>query len=139
MLFRSIKEYGVSTKYSHLDSTSFHLHGQYKNRDNHETSEQRLEVARENPIFITEGYSRDHRPDLKQCILDLIVSSDGDIPIFIRGGSGNESDKAMFGKILVEYSSQVDFESIMIADSALYSAKNLILIKELKWISRVPL
>ena len=55
------------------------------------------------------------------------------------GGSGNESDKAMFGKILVEYSQQVDFESIMIADSALYSAKNLILIKDLKWISRVPL
>ena len=134
-----IKKYGISTKYSHLDSTSFHLHGQYNNRDRHETSEQRSEVNRENPIFITEGYSRDHRPDLKQCVLDLIVSSDGDIPIFIRGGSGNESDKAMFGKILVEYSQQVDFESIMIADSALYSAKNLILIKDLKWISRVPL
>jgi transposase len=134
-----IKKYGISTKYSHLDSTSFHLHGQYNNRDHHETEEQRLEVTRENPIFITEGYSRDHRPDLKQCVLDLIVSSDGDIPIFIRGGSGNESDKAMFGKILVEYSQQVDFESIMIADSALYSARNLILIKDLKWISRVPL
>ena len=134
-----IKKYKVSTKYSHLDSTSFHLHGQYNNRDRDETEEQRLEVTRENPIFITEGYSRDHRPDLKQCVLDLIVSSDGDIPIFIRGGSGNESDKAMFGKILVEYSQQADFESIMIADSALYSAKNLILIKDLKWISRVPL
>jgi transposase len=134
-----IKKYGISTKYSHLDSTSFHLHGQYDNRNKHETSEQKLEVIRENPIFIKEGYSRDHRPDLKQCVMDLIVSSDGDIPIFIRGGSGNESDKAMFGKILVEYSQQVDFESIMIADSALYSAKNLILIKDLKWISRVPL
>ena len=134
-----IKKYGISTKYSHLDSTSFHLHGKYDNRNKQETEEQRLEINRENPIFITEGYSRDHRPDLKQCVLDLIVSSDGDIPIFIRGGSGNESDKAMFGKILVEYSQQVDFESIMIADSALYSAKNLILIKDLKWISRVPL
>ncbi|NJR31846.1 MAG: IS1634 family transposase [Chamaesiphon sp. CSU_1_12] len=134
-----IREYNVSTKYSHLDSTSFHLHGRYENRNKEETEEQKLEVNRENPIFITEGYSRDHRQDLKQCVLDLIVSSDGDIPIFIRGGSGNESDKAMFGKILVEYSKQVDFESIMIADSALYSAKNLIIIKELKWISRVPL
>jgi transposase len=134
-----IKKYGISTKYSHLDSTSFHLHGKYDNRTKKETQEQKLEINRENPIFITEGYSRDHRPDLKQCVLDLIVSSDGDIPIFIRGGSGNESDKAMFGKILVEYSQQVDFESIMIADSALYSAKNLILIKDLKWISRVPL
>ena len=134
-----IKKYEISTKYSHLDSTSFHLHGQYNNRDNNQTEEQRLEVNRENPIVITEGYSRDHRPDLKQCVLDLIVSSDGDIPIFIRGGSGNESDKAMFGKILIEYSQQVDFESIMIADSALYSAKNLISIEDLKWISRVPL
>ena len=132
-----IKKYKVSTKYSHLDSTSFHLHGQYNNRENKDQKE--IEVNRENPIVITKGYSRDHRPDLKQCLLDLIVSSDGDIPIFIRGGSGNESDKAIFGKILVEYSKQVDFESIMIADSALYTAKNLVLIKSMKWISRVPL
>ena len=114
------------------------MHGKYSNQNN-EREGKELEVSSEIPIFITQGYSRDHRPDLKQCVLDLIVSSDGDIPIFIRGGSGNESDKAMFGKILVEYSQQVDFESIMIADSALYSAKNLILIKDLKWISRVPL
>jgi transposase len=103
-----IKKHGISTKYSHLDSTSFYLYGQYDNRNKHETEEQKLEVPKENPIFITEGYSRDYRPDLKQCVMDLIVSSDGEIPIFIRGGSGNESDKAMFGKILVEYSQQVD-------------------------------
>jgi len=133
-----IRKYKVSTKYSHLDSSSFHLHGKYSNQNN-EREGKELEVSSKIPIFITQGYSRDHRPDLKQCVLDLIVSSDGDIPIFMRGGSGNESDKAMFGKILVEYSQQVDFESIMIADSALYSAKNLILIKDLKWISRVPL
>jgi transposase len=132
-----IRKYKVSTKYSHLDSTSFHLHGQYNDRENKDTKE--IEVNRENPIAIAKGYSRDHRPDLKQCLLDLIVSSDGDIPIFMRGGSGNESDKAIFGKILVEYSKQVDFESIMIADSALYTAKNLVLIKSTKWISRVPL
>ena len=42
-----------------------------------------------------------HRPDLKlkQCILDLIVSSDGDLPLFLRGASGNESDKAVFAHI----------------------------------------
>jgi transposase len=128
----------LSTKYSHLDSSSFHLHGQYKNQNN-ERAGKEVEVSSEIPIFITHGYSRDHRPDLKQSIVDLIVSSDGDIPIMMRGGSGNESDKAMFGKILVEYSQQIDFESIMIADSALSSANNLILIKDLKWISRVPL
>ena len=132
-----VKKYKISTKYSHLDSTSLHLHGEYNNRlDN---QEKELEITSYNPIVITQGYSRDHRPDLKQCILDLIVSSDGDIPLFFRGGSGNESDKAVFGKILVEYSKQINFESIMVADSALYSENNLKLMENIKWISRVPL
>jgi transposase len=76
-------------------------------------------MNRENPINITQGYSRDYCPDLKQCILDLLVSSEGDIPVFFRGSSGNESDKAVFAQILVEYDKQIDFESIMVADSAL--------------------
>lgn len=89
-----VKKYKISTKYSHLDSTLFHLHGQYKNQ-REQDREKEIEVGNENPIFITKGYSRDHRPDLKQCLLNLIVSSDGDIPLFLRGGSGNESDKAV--------------------------------------------
>ena len=96
-------------------------------------------MNRENPINITQGYSRDHRPDLKQCILDLIVSSDRDIPVFFRGASGNESDKAVFAQILVEYDKQIDFESIMVADSALYSESNLKFMSNMKWISWVPL
>ena len=131
-----VKKYGIKTKYSHLDSTSLHLHGEYNSQKN---GERELRIRQENPIIITQGYSRDHRPDLKQCILDLIVSSDGDIPLFFRGASGNESDKAVFAHILVEYSKQIDFESIMVADSALYSASNLKLMLNMKWISRVPL
>ena len=73
-----IRKYEISTKYSHLDSTSFHLHGQYNNRDNHETSEQRLEVTRENPIFITEGYSRDHRNQAGRFILATNILSETD-------------------------------------------------------------
>jgi transposase len=41
-------------------------------------------MNRENPINIIQGYSRDHSPDLKQCILNIIVSTDGDIPLFFR-------------------------------------------------------
>ena len=96
-------------------------------------------MNRENQINITQGYSRDHCPDLKQCILDLLVSSDGDIPLFFRGASGDESDKAVFAQILVEYDKQIDFEGIMVADSALYSEINLKLMSNMKWISRVPL
>jgi transposase len=96
-------------------------------------------MNRENPINITQGYSRDHSPDLKQCILDLLVSSEGDIPVFFRGASGNESDKAVFAQIFVEYDKQIDFESIMVADSALYSDSNLKLMSNMKSIIRVPL
>ena len=71
--------------------------------------------------------------------INLIVSSDGDIPLFFRGASGNESDKAVFAHILVEYSKQIDFDSIMVADSALYSESNLKLMVNMNWISRVPL
>ena len=127
-------------------ATSFSLQGKY------EQDWPEVEVVREGkkdesleneplaqPIKITYGYSRDYRPDLKQFMLDLIVSGDGDIPLFLRTGDGNETDKAVFGKILADFKKQVDFDSIQVADSALYSQDNLLLIKELNWITRVPL
>ncbi len=132
-----IKKFKIDTKYSHLDATSFHLHGEYKSENNQEKEGE--ELTKERPIIITKGYSRDQRPDLKQCVLDLITSSDGDIPLLMRAGDGNEADKAVFGKILVEFKKQIIFDSIMVCDSALYSQENLQLIQHLKWISRVPM
>lgn len=129
-------KFKIDTKYSHLDATSFHLHGEYKSEDKKDEEE---EIIRERPIIITKGYSRDHRPDLKQCVLDLITSSDGDIPLLMRSGDGNEADKAGFVKILVEFKKPIIFDSFMVCDSALYSQENLKLIEHLKWISRVPM
>jgi transposase len=125
-----IKKFNIDTKYSHLDATSFHLHGEYKTDENKDKEE---EIIRERPIIITKGYSRDHRPDLKQVVLDLITSSDGDIPLLMRAGDCNEADKAVFGKILAEFKKQIIFDSIMVCDSALYSQENLKLIEHLKW------
>ena len=39
----------------------------------------------------------------------------------------------------MEYDKQIDFEGIMVADSALYSESDLKLMSNMKWISRVPL
>ena len=133
-----IKKFKIDLKYSHLDSTSFHLDGEYKREEDKEKQEEE-KIIKERPIFIKKGYSRDHRPDLKQCVLDLITSQDGDIPLFVRVGDGNESDKAVFGKILVEFKKQIKFDSIMVCDSALYGQENLQLIQHLKWITRVPM
>lgn len=131
-----IQKFQIETKYSHLDATSFHVQGEYQSEVVKGDSE---EIIKERPIIITKGYSRDHRPDLKQCVLDLIVSEDGEIPLFMRAGDGNESDKAVFGQILVEFKKRIKLDSIFVADSALYSQKNLKIIEGLRWITRVPL
>ena len=57
----------------------------------------------------------------------------------MRTGDGNESDKAVFGKILSNLKKQIKLDSIMVCDSALLSLENIQLISNLKWITRVPM
>ena len=134
-----IKKFNIETKYSHLDATSFHLHGEYNSEEIKEESEESEEIIKKRPILIKKGYSRDHRFDLKQCVLDLIVSNDNAIPLFMRAADGNETDKKAFGQIVVEFKKRIKIDSIIVADSALYSEKNLKLMGEIKYITRVPL
>ena len=137
----AFKTFDVSLLSEHLDSSSFHLHGEYKNNQNKNDLNKTEIVENSQPqeIEITYGYSRDHRPDLKQFIIDLICSGDGDVPIFFKSASGNEADSASFAKILVDFKKQIQVDSLMVADSALYTAANLKLLSDIKWLSRVPL
>lgn len=117
----------------HLDSTSFHTHGDHLN----------LNPLDENVIELTKGYSRDHHPELNQVILEMIVSNIGGIPLAMKPLSGNKADKAEFPKIIENFAKNLEYSELepitFIADSALYSADN---IKELpenvKFITRVP-
>ncbi len=136
------KKYQISLEFSHLDSSSFSVHGQYKRDkylENKSTDNELNQETEPIPITITHGYSRNHRPDLKQFILDLIVAGDGNIPIFIEAASGNQSDKKVFGKIAQDYKKQLKLETTIVGDSALYSKDNLELLKQIKWLTRVPL
>jgi len=140
----AVKKFGVATENSHLDSTSLSVEGEYNKE--YPTVEilksgavgEEIET-RQQPIKITYGYSRDRRPDLKQFMIDLIVSGDGDVPLFLKVGDGNEADKAVFGQIAREFQKPVDFDSLIVGDSALYSKENLKrLMREMRWLSRVP-
>lgn len=62
----------------------------------------------------TYGYSRDHRPDLKQFIMELICSGDGDIPIFLKSASGNQADSSCFGEIAVSDQKKIEVDSNMV-------------------------
>ena len=146
---KAAQKFGVSLSTSHLDSSSIHVHGQYntslpevifenqKVGNNQELEE--LAVKSPKEITITHGYSRDHRPDLKQFIIEMICSGDGDIPIFLKLASGNQSDSSCFGKIAVEYQQQLEVNSLIVADCALYTESNLKMMSDLRWLCRVPL
>ena len=145
------QKFEIKTDTSHLDSSSFHLHGKYEQElpsvsfsdketnSNHSDSLATKIPTSPIPIKITYGYSRDHRPDLKQFILDLICSGDGDVPLFLRVADGNESDNSVFASICQEFKKKLNFDSLMVADSALYTAPNLEMLTNLRWLTRVPL
>jgi transposase len=90
-------------------------------------------------IEITYGYSRDHRPDLKQFMMNLICVGDGDIPVLMEIASGNQSDKVRFAQLFQDFRQQWTFDGLCVADGALYSADNLNAMIGLRWLTRVPL
>ncbi|MEM6613768.1 MAG: IS1634 family transposase [Cyanobacteria bacterium P01_C01_bin.72] len=145
----AVKQFGVNTKRIHLDSSSFCVQGEYLNSEPENdfqttapsSSSSKTEESEEPiPIEITHGYSRDHRPDLKQFTLDLITSGDGDVPLYLRVGNGNDADQAVFTEVIVEFQQQWKAAppEVYVADAALYSEENLKALGETPWISRVP-
>jgi transposase len=69
----------------HNDSTTVRFAGQYAG------ARGRSVRGRKAP-FITYGYSKDHRPDLKQLLFILSTTRDGGVPIQFRCEDGNRSD-----------------------------------------------
>jgi transposase len=124
---------GLASPYVHLDTTSFHVDGRYNS----------AEPPEDTVIHITPGYSRDHRPDLNQVMLELIVEHHAGIPLWMKPLSGNTSDTVEFGRLVdahITHLGRADQPLYLVADSALYSAENLGKLAQgaLKWITRVP-
>jgi transposase len=124
---------GLAPRFAHLDSTSVHVDGRY-NSD---------EEPEEQVVHITRGYSRDHRPDLNQVMLELIVEHQAGIPILMTPLGGNSSDTQDFGEVVrthVQHLQTTYGITYLVADSALYSEANLQKLAQthIKWITRVP-
>ena len=124
---------GLAPRFTHLDSTSLHVDGRYNSGEEPE----------DQVVHITRGYSRDHRPDLNQVMLELIVEHQAGIPILMKPLSGNSSDAQHFGEVVRTHVQQLQTTygmTYLVADSALYSEANLQKLAQthIKWITRVP-
>ena len=109
---------GVKMNSLHLDSNSFHVDGEY-------AQEKKIEEVENTAITITHGYSRDHRPDLKQFIVDLMCTGDGDVPLYLRVADGHESERVIFSQLIREFNQQWDIDALFIADAPLYSVQEI--------------
>jgi len=61
------------------------------------------------------------------------------VRLFLRVASGNESDNSIFASICQDFKKHLNLDSLMVADSALYTAPNLEMLTNLRWLTRVPL
>ncbi len=115
VMLAAISEFGIDTSRLHNDSTSISVHGAYRDADG------TTRGGKATPV-ITQGHSKDHRPDLKQLVWILTVSADGAVPIAYRLADGNTVDDPTHVPTwdgLVALTGRVDF--LYVADSKLCS------------------
>jgi len=109
---RTIKLFELECRHVHQDTTTVKLCGRYESWQGEPKAAQ--------------GYSKDHRPDLKQLVLGINVVGDGAVPIAHHPYSGHRTDDSVhipnwnYLRRLLETS---DF--IYTADSKLCTASNL--------------
>lgn len=122
---------GLEVKSTHLDSTSFHVDGEYQ------------EEPCSQAVKLTKGYSRDHRPELNQVILNLITENQAGIPVYMQAANGNSNDSESFKQIIKSHikSLKAAQEShYLVGDASLYVKETLQSLAEQGqlFVTRVP-
>ena len=124
-----VSKAGLLSRMAHLDSTTLSLYGAYDAAGDNVSPK---------PL---PGYSKDHRPDLKQVTLQCVSLGKSALPIWMEALDGNSSDKKSFPETVKRvnaFYNQVESapEMCFVADSALYGEKLNDL--NVDWLTRVP-
>ena len=113
MILKAVDEFDLKMEQFHNDSTTITFHGEYENANG---EKKRGKVT----LKMIYGHNKDHRPDLKQLVWDLTVTSDGAVPIHYKAYDGNRTDDTTHietWNALRELKGSPDF--IYVADSKL--------------------
>lgn len=131
LAFKVVTYLGLECKSLNLDATSFHLDGEYHRDIDAKT------------IHITQGYSRDHRPDLNQVVLNLITENKAGIPLYMKACSGNTQDTKSFKEMVSQHVKCLNLaykNTYLIGDAALYTEETIQALSSSNqfFITRVP-
>ena len=134
---RAVKLFDLDVSDGHHDTTSRSVYGDYELWEESESLP---------PFLITHGFSKDHRPDLKQLIHSLLCADDG-IPIYTKCEDGNASDKVINKNLIRKMTERMkepgQEEFVYVADIALVTKQNLRLMDDenngFRILSRLPL
>jgi len=131
---RATCAFGLDTSVPSYDTTSTSVWGDY------------LACESERPPagpLVTRGHSKDHLPELKQFMTELLCVDRG-VPIFGRTLNGNSSDKTSNNEMLSRISAIMAKHRlgpgafVYVADSALVTEKNLDAVGANLFVSRLP-
>ncbi len=161
------RQENVDTRFNSEDTTSFVVYGNYVINESNQTSvdesnqtavdesnqtavdesnqtvtdESNQTETGEAMIEVKRGYSKANRPDLKQVMLEMMVSQDGGIPLMGKCFRSHASDNVVFkerSEKLIEQFQESETPRYLIADSKLYTEKNAVNLKDLRFITRIP-
>jgi transposase len=154
---RARQRFGITAQQVHVDTTSFSVSGAYASEAAPEAAPEAADVDLDAQVIaITYGYSRDRRADLKQWMLALATTCEGDVPLFLRPLAGNSSDQVSLvatvealaeqlralpdGTTDVPTTADVPARPLFVADGGLYSEASLARLNAagIAWVSRVP-
>ncbi len=113
IVLQAIREFGINVDQLHNDSTTITFTGKYKDANGDPKHGKKT-------LVITNGFNKDHRPDLKQILWILTVTADGAIPLHYNACDGNTTDDTTHVKTwdtLCNLLGRKDF--IYVADSKL--------------------
>jgi transposase len=84
LVLHVVGAFDIDTSEMHQDTTTVAFSGDY--------DDQRPVEQADRPPRITFGYSKDHRPDLKQLLYSITISADGAVPLHCKTYDGNTTD-----------------------------------------------
>jgi transposase len=129
VISQAIRAYALELARLHTDATSLTLYGAYT-RDEHE----------EGPL-VTYGYSRDHRPDLKQLLFGLTVTAEG-VPVWGHITDGNQSDSTEHRFHITQLRQHLPElgEPLLVADSKFFAGETMALaaVHRFRFVTLVP-